>query len=156
MPRALVRAAAVIGLLGCIAFILSIGILGGTAANGKIVDGQHYLGEHGHYVAVSPDTYRLSQWITRVALLSWLLAGVGFALLHRRPDPALEVWGVATAIFAIVALLVSWLLISLGVSPLLAGIIAVVASLTGVALFASGWRSLKRQSAQEAGRITTS
>jgi hypothetical protein len=156
VPRILVRAAAVIGLLGCIAFILSIGILGGTAANGKIVDGQHYLGEHGQYVAVSPDTYRLSQWITRVALLSWLLAGLGFAILHRRPDPALEVWGVATAVLAIVALLVCWVLLSVGLSPVLAGVIAAVASLGGLAIFANGRRSLKRQSAQEAGRITTS
>ena len=88
--RVLVRAAAVVGLLGCIGFILSIGILGGTAANGKIVDGQHYLGEHGHYVAVSPQTYSLSLWITRAAAIAWILGGVAFAFLNVRPDPALQ------------------------------------------------------------------
>jgi hypothetical protein len=155
VPRVLVRTAAVVGLLGCIGFILSIGILGGTAVNGKIVDGQHYLGEGGRYVPVSPQTYRLSQWITRVAFVAWLLAGVAFAILHARPDPPLEVWGVATATLTLISLLVYWFLVSVGLWPPMAGIIGIVAWVAALAIFASGWRSLKRQSAQEAGRVTT-
>src|SRR5688572_14914229 len=92
VKRTVIRVAAVAGLLGWFALILSIGILGGTAANGKIVDGQHYLGEHGRYVPVSLETWRLSVWITRLGFTSLLVAGAAFAVLRSRPDPELEAW----------------------------------------------------------------
>ena len=149
MQKALIRMAAAVGLLGCIAFVLSIGILGGTAVNGKVVEGQHYLGEHGRYVAVSPETYRLSQWITRVAFVAWVLAVVAFAVLHARPDPAFELWGAATAVFALAGLLVYWGLTAIGLSRQLGGSIGAAIWLGALVVFASGRRSLSRTAGQE-------
>jgi hypothetical protein len=47
------------------AFMIIGESLGGDAANGKVIDGHCFLGNHGRFTEVSYEVYRYSMWHAR-------------------------------------------------------------------------------------------
>ncbi len=60
--RLILDAAIVIGVINFLSFIAISLAIGGDALNGKIENGQHYLGAHGQFTAVSLAVYHYSLW----------------------------------------------------------------------------------------------
>jgi hypothetical protein len=112
--RFILRAMALSGLGAWLVFWLSIAILGGSAANGYVLEGHYFLGEHGKYVEVSPETYRTSELLQRVGLAGLPVGAVGFFALRRLGDPAFFFWGMAVALSAFAPVLILWIGTSVG------------------------------------------
>jgi hypothetical protein len=112
--RNALRMMAVCGLGAWLAFWLSIPILGGSAANGYVSQGGYFLGEHGKYVQVSPETYRLSEVLLRVGLVGLPVAALGFFVLRRVGDPSFFFWGMAVAVTAAASAVAIWVGASVG------------------------------------------
>lgn len=70
--------------------------LGGTTSLGKVVDGQHFLGDHGRYRPVSRAVYEVMAVYERVALTVFIL-GFAAIVLHNVMRQCKDVpkrWGV--------------------------------------------------------------
>lgn len=67
--------------------IVEVGIMGGTALNGKIEQNQYYLGEHGTYTEVSAKTYVLCLYYEKalLAIIFSSLVGAAVTYVAQRP-----------------------------------------------------------------------
>lgn len=68
-------------LLGAVNFalgmgIIEIGIMGGTAMNGNVEQGNYYLGEHGTYTKVSQKTFTICLYYEKALLTMMFLSPV--------------------------------------------------------------------------------
>lgn len=91
-------AGAVLGAANFVAFAIGSAYLGGDAAAGKQEGDRYYLGNHGKYTEVSPETYAYSRWHARsiwithpVAMLCMLLAYGANEKLKQPPEPGRNV-----------------------------------------------------------------
>jgi len=57
--------------------------LGGDALNGKIENGQYYVGLHGRYTAVSQQEFEINKFHAYFLFISWPLAMVAATYLNR-------------------------------------------------------------------------
>jgi len=82
-----------ISVLGALNFVCGIclveeGIMGGTARNGKFEQGQFYLGSHGVYTPVSPDTFFICKYYETSVLLIIILSILSVLITyHMQEEP---------------------------------------------------------------------
>ena len=73
--------------------IIEVGIMGGTATNGKIEQGEYYLGEHGTYTPVSHATFKIcknyEKFVIFLFVFSFIASGLTY-LLQKRPRETLS------------------------------------------------------------------
>jgi hypothetical protein len=68
--------------------VVEVGIMGGTAVNGKFEQGQFYLGEHGVYTPVSTSTFFTCKYYEVSVLLTVLFSFVAALITyHMQEEP---------------------------------------------------------------------
>jgi hypothetical protein len=80
-------------ILNFMAFFVIAGGIGGDAANGKIVNGHFFLGDHGRFTEVTQAIFNYSKWHVRslfltqpLGMLLLFIAGKEF----KRRNPAMQ------------------------------------------------------------------